>query len=124
MSRADTGAGGRGAGGSRGGAPVDGERLPELPRPAALLGGGRPREGGAARSREAGEARQHGQEEHDGTPHRIVSGVPTGMSRPSRRMSGLRRRMQPWETLPGTRSGRSVPWIPTTPPPGQSLTEA
>src|SRR3954454_22818093 len=43
------------------------------------------------------------------------------MSRARRRMSALRRRMQPWETRAGTRSGRSVPWSPTKPPAGQSV---
>ena len=63
--------------------------------------------------------------EHDrreqGGDHRIVTGVPTGMSFASRRMSALRRRMQPCETRPGMSSGRSVPWIPTKPPAGQSV---
>jgi hypothetical protein len=36
-------------------------------------------------------------------------------------MSALRSRMQPCETAPGIRSGRSVPWMPTYPPPGQSV---
>ena len=36
-------------------------------------------------------------------------------------MSALRIRMQPCETRPGRISGRSVPWIPTKPPAGQSV---
>ena len=44
---------------------------------------------------------------------RISSGVPTGSSRARRAMSALRRRMQPCETRPGTRSGWLVPWMPT-----------
>jgi hypothetical protein len=51
----------------------------------------------------------------------MVTGVPTGIRRASSRMSGLRIRMQPCEMRPGTRSGRSVPWIPTKPPAGQSV---
>ena len=53
--------------------------------------------------------------------HEIVRGVPTGISRSSPRMSALRMRMHPWETRPGSRSGRSVPWMPTYPPAGQSV---
>ena len=49
------------------------------------------------------------------------TGVPTGISRASARMSALRIRMQPCDTRPGTRSGRSVPWMPTKPPAGQSV---
>ena len=51
----------------------------------------------------------------------IVTGVPTGMRCASSRTSGLRIRMHPCEIRPGTRSGRSVPWIPTKPPAGQSV---
>ena len=36
-------------------------------------------------------------------------------------MSRLRMRMQPWETRPGSRPGRSVPWMPMNPPAGQSV---
>ena len=36
---------------------------------------------------------------------RMVSGVPTSISRPSRTMSRLRMRMQPWDTRPGSRPG-------------------
>ena len=54
----------------------------------------------------------------------IVIGVPIGSSRASRTMSALRSRMQPCETAPGMRSGRSVPWMPTYPPPGQSVSVA
>jgi hypothetical protein len=36
-------------------------------------------------------------------------------------MSGLRSRMQPCETRPGIRSGRSVPWMPTNPHAGQPV---
>ena len=39
-------------------------------------------------------------------------------------MSALRMRMQPCETRPGSSSGRSVPWIPTKPPAGQSVSVA
>ena len=52
---------------------------------------------------------------------RMITGVPTGIRRARARMSALRIRMQPWETRPGTRSGRSVPWMPTNPPAGQSV---
>ena len=51
----------------------------------------------------------------------MVRGVPTGMRRASARMSALRKRMHPWEMRPGTRSGRSVPWMPTKPPAGQPV---
>ena len=39
-------------------------------------------------------------------------------------MSALRIRMQPCEIRPGISSGRSVPWMPTKPPPGQSVSMA
>ena len=45
-------------------------------------------------------------------PQWMVRGVPTGMRCASARMSALRKRMHPWETRPGTSSGRSVPWMP------------
>ena len=51
----------------------------------------------------------------------ILTGVPTGMMRARRTMSRLRMRMQPCDTRPGTRSGRSVPWMPMKPPAGQSV---
>ena len=53
--------------------------------------------------------------------HRIVTGVPTGISRASLVIAALRRRMQPWEMRPGTSCGESVPWIPMNPPAGQSV---
>jgi hypothetical protein len=51
----------------------------------------------------------------------MVSGVPIGISFASARMSALRIRMHPWEIRPGISSGRSVPWMPMNPPPGQSV---
>ena len=51
------------------------------------------------------------------------SGVPTGSRWNRYVMSRLRRRMQPWEGRPGIRPGWLVPWMPTTPPPGQSLSD-
>ncbi len=51
-----------------------------------------------------------------------VTGVPSGISRSSRRMSMFRNRMQPCEIRPGISEGRFVPWIPTKPPAGQSVT--
>ena len=45
----------------------------------------------------------------------MVSGVPTGISFASRRMSALRSRTQPCEMLPGISPGRFVPWTPTMP---------
>jgi hypothetical protein len=51
---------------------------------------------------------------------RMVTGVPIGMRLASRRIAGLGTRMQPWEGRPGITQGWSVPWIPITPPPGQS----
>ena len=53
--------------------------------------------------------------------HLIVSGVPTGMRAASRRIWALGIRMQPCEIRPGISSGSSVPWMPTNPPPGQSV---
>ena len=41
--------------------------------------------------------------------HLIVTGVPTGISAASRRMSALRMRMQPCEMRPGIRAGSFVP---------------
>ena len=54
----------------------------------------------------------------------IRIGVPTGISCARRRIAALRSRMQPCETRPGIRSGRSVPWMPMKPPPGQSVSVA
>ena len=68
--------------------------------------------------------RQDGEQDAEGPePHhaRTVSGVPMGMSLASRRIAALRRRMHPWETAPGRRSGRLVPWMPMKPPAGQSV---
>ena len=48
-------------------------------------------------------------------------GVPTEIRCQSRVMSALRRRMQPCDGRPGMSPGSSVPWMPTTPPPGQSV---
>jgi Sigma-70 region 2 len=56
--------------------------------------------------------------------HRMVTGVPTGINFASRSMSELRIRIQPWETRPGISCGSLVPWIPTKPPPGQSVSTA
>ena len=50
----------------------------------------------------------------------ILIGVPMRTSLRSARMSLLRRRMQPCETAWPMSHGESVPWTPTTPPPGQS----
>jgi hypothetical protein len=41
--------------------------------------------------------------------HRIVSGVPIGISRARRRMSSFRMRMHPCDTRPGRSSGSLVP---------------
>ena len=51
----------------------------------------------------------------------MVSGVPTGISFASLRMSALRRRTQPCEIRPGISPGALVPCTPTIPPPGQSV---
>ena len=48
------------------------------------------------------------------------TGVPTGMSCASRAIFAFGTRMQPCETRPGRSPGWFVPWMPTTPPPGQS----
>ena len=48
------------------------------------------------------------------------SGVPIGMSLASWRILSLRTRTQPCDGRPGMRPGWLVPWIPTTPPLGQS----
>ena len=51
----------------------------------------------------------------------IVIGVPTGISLSSFRMSALLMRTQPCEMRPGISPGWLVPWTPTMPPPGQSV---
>ena len=50
-----------------------------------------------------------------------MTGVPIGMSCHRRAMAELGTRMQPCEGRPGMSWGLSVPWMPMTPPPGQSL---
>ena len=50
----------------------------------------------------------------------IWIGVPIGMSTRSRLMFTLRTRTQPCDGRPGISFGWSVPWMPTTPPLGQS----
>ena len=92
--------------------------LPEL----AEVGGLRLRARGDDRDR-SGQGR-HGEQDTEGSEQHqawTVSGVPMGMSLASRRIAALRRRMQPWETAPGRRSGRFVPWMPMNPPAGQSV---
>ena len=54
----------------------------------------------------------------------MLTGVPSGISRKSVMIAGLRIRTQPWETRPGRICGAFVPWIPTKPPPGQSVNVA
>lgn len=49
------------------------------------------------------------------------SGVPRPSLRPRAMTRGLGRRTQPFEMRPGIRPGWSVPWMPTCPPPGQSV---
>ena len=51
----------------------------------------------------------------------MVSGVPTDISRASFRIDSFGMRMQPCETGPGRICGSFVPWTPTKPPPGQSV---
>ena len=51
----------------------------------------------------------------------MVMGVPTWISLSSFRMSLFFIRTQPCEILPGISPGRLVPWTPTIPPPGQSV---
>ena len=46
--------------------------------------------------------------------------MPTGMIRASRAIRAFGTRMQPCDGRPGMSSGWLVPWMPTTPPPGQS----
>ena len=43
------------------------------------------------------------------------------MSRASRLIFQFGTRTQPWEGRPGISPGSSVPWMPITPPPGQSV---
>ena len=50
----------------------------------------------------------------------MLTGVPIGMSRASWRILAFGTRMQPCDGRPGIRPGWFVPWMPTTPPPGQS----
>ena len=49
------------------------------------------------------------------------SGVPSPRRRPRATTRGLGNRTQPFEMRPGIRPGWSVPWMPTCPPPGQSV---
>ena len=72
-------------------------------------------------ARQAGAGEQESADEGERAHQRTVTGVPTGMIRARRRMSALRMRMHPCDTRPGSRSGRSVPWIPMKPPAGQSV---
>ena len=53
--------------------------------------------------------------------YRISNGVPIGIRRASRLIAEFSTRMQPWDGRPGISCGWFVPWMPTTPPPGQSL---
>ena len=48
------------------------------------------------------------------------TGVPTGISLASRETFAFGIRMQPCDGRPGMSPGSLVPWMPTTPPPGQS----
>jgi hypothetical protein len=50
--------------------------------------------------------------------------VPTGISRASFKIDAFGMRKQPWETWPGRIPGSFVPWTPTKPPPGQSVSVA
>src|SRR5262249_13610218 len=108
------------------GAPADRavrpRRLPQLrrPRPGAPAAG--------LLRRAPGEAARGQARPRPGEPlparagdQLIVSGVPPGTSSASRRMAGLRPRTQPCELAPGITPGRLVPWTPTIPPPGQSV---
>ena len=52
--------------------------------------------------------------------HLIRSGVPIGMIFASRAIRAFGTRTQPCDGRPGISSGWLVPWMPTTPPPGQS----
>ena len=51
----------------------------------------------------------------------IRTGVPTGISVCSRLIAALGTRTQPCDGRLGMSCGSSVPWMPITPPPGQSL---
>ena len=51
----------------------------------------------------------------------IVSGVPIGSSLANWTTSELGTRIQPWDGCPGMSHGSLVPWMPMTPPPGQSV---
>ena len=107
---------------------------PELHR-LIILGPSLARLGRERRSRRAAPARAAHTDRLDRGPWRrgapraargpraqtISIGVPTSTIRHRRLMSPLRMRMQPWEGRPGTSCGSSVPWMPTTPPPGHSL---
>jgi hypothetical protein len=57
----------------------------------------------------AGKEEQEHDDQRPPVSHAIVRGVPTGINAASRRMSGLRMRMQPWEMRPGISPGSSVP---------------
>ena len=50
--------------------------------------------------------------------------MPIGISRKSRMIDAFRIRTQPCETRPGRICGSFVPWMPTNPPPGQSVRTA
>jgi hypothetical protein len=52
------------------------------------------------------------------------TGVPSRTNRLSTSIAVFPTRMQPWETARPRSHGMLVPWIPTTPPPGQSLSGA
>jgi hypothetical protein len=56
-----------------------------------------------------------------GSSYLIRTGVPTGINRASRLIFPFGTRMQPCEGRPGMSPGWFVPWMPMTPPPGQSL---
>ena len=88
-----------------------------LPRPASRLPPLRPR-WRAAQARERRDVAAH---VSPAAAQRMRTGVPIGINRPTRLMSAFRNRMQPLEMWPGMRSGSFVPWIPTWPPPGQSV---
>ena len=51
----------------------------------------------------------------------ILIGVPTGTSSFSRRIASFATRTQPCETACPSSDGVFVPWMPTMPPPGHSL---
>ena len=54
-------------------------------------------------------------------PWTIVIGVPSGTSRFSTSAASFDIRTQPWETACPSSCGALVPWMPTTPPPGHSV---